>query len=68
MGMKRLTYDAKGKHYCDYSTREIINRLAECEIMLEKIQNIAEQLKGLSIDEMSYVELRIKEILDGNDK
>ena len=40
MGMKRLTYDAKGKHYCDYETREIINRLAECEIMLEKIEQI----------------------------
>ena len=32
----------------------------------QKIQEIAEQLKGLSIDEMSYVEFRIREILDGN--
>ena len=32
----------------------------------QKIQVIAEQLKGLSIDEMSYVEFRIREILDGN--
>lgn len=38
--MERLTYDVKGKHYCDYTTREIINRLAECEIMLEKIEQI----------------------------
>lgn len=40
MGIKRLTYDAKGKHFCDYSTREIINQLAECEIMLERIEQI----------------------------
>lgn len=40
MEMKRLTYDAKGKHYCDYKTRDIINRLAECEIMLQKITEI----------------------------
>ncbi|MBQ7428360.1 hypothetical protein [Butyrivibrio sp.] len=33
----------------------------------QKIQEIAEPLKGLSADEMSYVELRIREILDGND-
>lgn len=37
---KRLTYDVGEKHYCDYSTREIINRLAECEIKLEKIEQI----------------------------
>ena len=43
--MKRLTYDAKGKHFCDYSTREIINRLAECEIMLEKIEQISADYK-----------------------
>ena len=40
MGIKRLTYDVGKKHYCDYTTREIINRLAECEIMLEKIEQI----------------------------
>jgi len=43
MGMKRLTYDAKGKHFCDYETRDIINRLAECEVMLQKIQEIVKQ-------------------------
>ena len=32
----------------------------------QKIQEIAEPLKGLSIDEMSNVEFRIREILDGN--
>ena len=40
MEKKRLTYDCKGRHFCDYSTREIINRLAECEIMLDKIEKI----------------------------
>jgi len=30
----------------------------------QKIQEIAEPLKGLSADEMSYVELRIREILE----
>lgn len=64
MGMKRLTYDVRGKHYCDYPTREIINHLAECEIMLEKIQQI---LKDHDADKMPedywYID-RISEVLE----
>ena len=44
IGMKRLTYEVGENHYCDYSTREIINRLAECEIMLEKIEQIIKDI------------------------
>ena len=44
------------------------NKLLEVAKKYQKIQEIAEPLKGLSIDEMSYVEFRIREILDGNDK
>ena len=64
MGMKRLTYDVREKHYCDYSTREIINRLAECEIMLEKIEQIVKSWNDMnSFDSM----LEISEVLeDGN--
>ena len=43
MGKTRLTYDYEGRHFCDYPTREIINRLAECEIMLEKIEQICNE-------------------------
>ena len=42
-------------------------KLLEVAKKYQKIREIAEQLKGLSIDEMSYVEFRIREILDGND-
>ena len=44
------------------------NKLLEVAKKYQKIQEIAEPLKGLSADEMSYVEFRIREILDGNDK
>jgi hypothetical protein len=64
--MERLTYDAKGMHFCDYPTREIINRLAECEIMLEKIEQIVEHWAccGNPSDSM----IAISEVIeDGND-
>ncbi|MBR6289336.1 MAG: hypothetical protein IKR19_08375 [Acholeplasmatales bacterium] len=66
MGIKRLTYDAGKKHYCDYSTKDIINRLAECEIKLEKIDQIISDgyLQGKSSGEML---LGIKGVLNGND-
>lgn len=40
------------------------NKLLEVAKKYQKIQEIAEPLKGLSADEMSYVELRIREILE----
>lgn len=43
------------------------NKLLEVAKKYQKIQEIAEPLKGISADEMSCVELRIREILDGND-
>lgn len=59
--MKRLTYDVREKHYCDYSTREIINRLAECEIMLEKIEQIVKSWNDMnSFDSM----IQISEVLE----
>lgn len=70
MGIKRLTYDAKGKHYCDYETREIINRLAKCEIMLQKIEEIIKSWKDGTIEEKDsiYAFHKIMEVLeDGND-
>lgn len=63
MGMTRLTYDYEGRHFCDYPTREIINRLAECEIMLEKIEEI---LKDIPYGGEATVR-RIQEVVeDGN--
>lgn len=70
MGIKRLTYDAEGKHYCDYETREIINRLAECEIMLQKIQEIIKNWKDGTIEEKDsiYAFHKIMEVVEnGND-
>ena len=59
--MKRLTYDVREKHYCDYTTREIINRLAECEIMLEKIGEIVKAWNDMnSFDSM----LQISEVIE----
>lgn len=64
IGMKRLTYDVGEKHYCDYTTREIINRLAECEIMLEKIERI---IANIDNDEM--IGRLVREVLeDRNDQ
>lgn len=61
MGMKRLTYDVRGKHYCDYPTREIINHLAECEIMLEKIEKIVKAWNDMnSFDSMVQIEEVLK--------
>ncbi len=62
--MKRLTYDHKGKHFCDYTTREIINRLAECEIMLEKIEQIVKEPHDGCIAKYQKIEEVIK---DGDD-
>ena len=47
-----------------------VKRMGEARKIVEKykkIQEIAKELEGLSADEMSNVELKIKEILDGND-
>lgn len=52
--MKRLTYDVGEKHYCDYTTREIINRLAECEIMLDKIKEIINNTDYIEEDVIRY--------------
>lgn len=66
MGMKRLTYDAKGKHYCDYETREIINRLAECEIMLQQIEEVIKSWKDGTIEEKDsiYAFHKIMEVVE----
>lgn len=67
MRIKRLTYDVGEKHYCDYTTREIINRLAECEITLEKIEQIISDgySQGKESGEML---LDIEGVMNRNDK
>ena len=61
----RLTYDAEGKHFCDCETRDIINRLAECEIMLEKIEQIVEEWKDFgyitAFDNMTRIDEVLKD-------
>lgn len=59
IGIKRLTYDVGEKYYCDYTTREIINQLAECEIMLEKIQRIV-----ANIDNDEMIGRLVREIVE----
>ena len=58
---KKFGFDGSG-------VDDATNKLLEVAKKYQKIQKIAEPLKGLSADEMSYVEFRIREILDGNDR
>ena len=59
----KLTYDYEGRHFCDCTTREIINRLAECELMLEKIEQIVKSWNDMnSFDSMVQISEVVEDV------